>query len=90
MEAVAVLIVLALLIEAIVETVKQAVEGGIKWPAVAAMAGGVGVCIAAGVGIFGILNISFPAWLDATITGILVSRGSNFISDLFGKLKGSK
>ena len=90
MEAVAVLIVLALLVEAAVETVKQAVAGGIQWPAVAAMAGGVGVCIAAGVGIFGILGISFPAWLDAAVTGILVSRGSNFISDLFGKLKPGK
>ncbi len=90
MEAVAVLIALALLVEAVVETIKQAVAGGVKWPSVAAMAGGVGVCIAAGVGIFSILGISFPAWLDAAVTGILVSRGSNFISDLFGKLKGSK
>lgn len=90
MEAVAVLIVLALLVEAVVETIKQAVAGGVKWSAVAAMAGGVGVCIAAGAGIFSILGISFPAWLDAAVTGILVSRGSNFISDLFGKLKGSK
>ena len=90
MEAVALLIVLALLVEAIVETIKQALTGGVKWPAVAAMAGGIGICVAAGAGIFKILGISFPAWLDAAITGILVSRGSNFISDLFGKLKGSK
>lgn len=90
METVAVLVMLALLIEAIVETVKQAVEGGVKWPAVAAMAGGVGICIAAGVGMFGMLGILIPAWLDAAITGILVSRGSNFISDLFGKLKESR
>lgn len=90
METVAVLVILALLIEAIVETVKQAVEGGVKWPAVAAMAGGVGICIAADVGMFRMLGILIPAWLDAAITGILVSRGSNFISDLFGKLKESK
>ncbi|HWR56675.1 MAG TPA: hypothetical protein VN462_09205 [Negativicutes bacterium] len=90
MEAVAVLMILALLVEAVVETVKQAVTGGVKWPAVAAMAGGVGVCIASGVGIFGVLGISFPAWLDAVVTGILVSRGSNFISDLFGRINGAK
>ena len=90
MEAVAILVVMALLIEAIVETVKQAVAGGIHWPSIAAMVGGIGVCIAAGVGIFQILGISFPNWLDSLITGILVSRGSNFISDLFGKLKVTK
>ena len=90
MESVAIIVVLALLIEAIVETVKQAVTGGIKWPAVAAMIGGIGVCIAAQVGILTILGVPFPALLDSVITGILVSRGSNFISDLFGKLKTSK
>lgn len=90
MEAVAIIVVLALLVEAVIETFKQAIAGGIKWPAVAAMLGGIGVCIAAQVGILSILGVSFPAWLDAAITGILVSRGSNFISDLFGKLKASK
>ena len=90
MEAVAIIIILALLVEAIVETVKQAITGGIQWPAVAAMVGGIGVCLAAQVGIMCVLGIAFPAWLDAVITGVLVSRGSNFISDLFGKLKTSK
>lgn len=90
MEAVAIIVVLALLVEAVVETGKQAIAGGIKWPAIVAMAGGIGVCLAAQVGILSILGVTFPAWLDAVITGILVSRGSNFISDLFGKLKTSK
>lgn len=90
MEAIAVLMILALLVEAVVETIKQAVLGGIKWPNVAAMAGGIGICLAAGAGIFSILGIVFPAWLDAAITGVLVSRGSNFISDLLGRIKENK
>lgn len=90
MEAIAVLMILALLIEAVVETIKQAVLGGVKWPNVAAMVGGIAVCLAAGAGIFNILGIAFPAWLDAAITGVLVSRGSNFISDLFSRLKVNK
>ena len=90
MEAIAVLMILALLVEAVVETVKQAVSGGVKWPNVVAMAGGIGICIASGAGIFSILGIAFPVWLDAAITGVLVSRGSNFISDLFGRLKAGK
>ena len=90
MEAVAIIVVLALLVEALVETMKKALAGGIQWPAVAAMVGGIAVCLAAGVGILSILGIAFPTWLDAVITGVLVSRGSNFISDLFGKLKTSK
>ena len=90
MEAIAVLMILALLVEAVVESIKQAVLGGVKWPNVAAMAGGIGICLAAGAGIFSILGIAFPAWLDAAITGVLVSRGSNFISDLFSRLKVNK
>lgn len=52
---------------------------------------GIGLCLAAGVGILSVLGITFPAWLDAAITSVLVSRhGSNFISDLFGKLRTNK
>ena len=41
---------LALLVEVVVETGKQAITGGIKWPAIVAMAGGIGVCLATQVG----------------------------------------
>ena len=90
MQAVAIIFVLALMVEALVETGKKAFDGGVQWPAIAAAVIGIGVCLAAGVGIMGAVGITFPAWLDAALTGVLVSRGSNFISDLFGKLNANK
>lgn len=86
MEAISTVIVLAVLIEAVVETVKMAIEGGIKWTNIAAMCLGIAVCILADKGILTLVGIAFPMWADAILSGILVSRGSNFVSDLFGKI----
>lgn len=87
MTAIAILFVVALLIEAVVETVHMAVTGGVKWQNLAAIALGIGLAIACKIGIFGALGIAIPMWVDAVVTGILLSRGSNFISDLFDRLK---
>lgn len=86
MEAISTVIVLAILVEAVVETVKMAIEGGIKWTNIAAMALGIAVCILADKGILTLIGVEFPMWADAVLSGVLVSRGSNFISDLFGKI----
>ena len=86
MEAISTVIVLAILVEAVVETVKMAIEGGIKWPNIAAMCLGIAVCILADKGILTLIGGEFPMWADAVLSGVLVSRGSNFISDLFGKI----
>ena len=86
MEAISTVIVLAILVEAVVETVKMAIEGGIKWPNIDAMCLGIAVCILADKGILTLIGVEFPMWADAVLSGVLVSRGSNFISDLFGKI----
>lgn len=90
MEAIFSIIILAILVEAVVETVKMAIEGGIKWPNIAAMVLGIAVCVLANKGILALVGVEFPMWADAILSGILVSRGSNFISDLFDRVNAGK
>lgn len=90
MEAIFSIIILAILVEAVVETVKMAIEGGIKWQNIAAMVLGIAVCVLANKGILALVGVEFPMWADAILSGILVSRGSNFISDLFDRVNAGK
>lgn len=90
MEAIFSIIILAILVEAVVETVKMAIEGGIKWQNIAAMVLGIAVCVLADKGILALVGVEFPMWADAILSGILVSRGSNFISDLFDRVNAGK
>ena len=90
MEAIFSIIILAILVEAVVETVKMAIESGIKWPNIAAMVLGIAVCVLANKGILALVGVEFPMWADAILSGILVSRGSNFISDLFDRVNAGK
>ena len=90
MEAIFSIIILAILVEAVVETVKMAIEGGIKWQNIAAMVLGIAVCVLANKGILTLVDVEFPMWADAILSGILVSRGSNFISDLFDRVNAGK
>lgn len=90
MEAIFSIIILAILVEAVVETVKMAIEGGIKWTNIAAMVLGIAVCVLANKGILTLVGVEFPMWADAILSGILVSRGSNFISDLFDRVNAGK
>ena len=86
MEAITIIIVVALLIEAVVETIKMTIEGGLHWENLVAMILGIMLSWACGIGLMSAVGITVPAVVDILITGILLSRGSNFISDLFDKL----
>ena len=85
MEAITIIIVVALLIEAVVETIKMTIEGGLHWENLVAMILGILLSWACGIGLMSAVGIAVPV-VDIIITGILLSRGSNFISDLFDKL----
>lgn len=49
------------------------------------------ICLTANINIFNIIGIelSIP-YLGGFLTGIIVSRGANFVNDLFTKLQGGK
>lgn len=82
------IITIALLVEAIWETLKMVwQEGKININTIGALIVGIGVSILAKIDIFSMqgINLSIPliGWI---LTGILMSRGANFIHDLFNKL----
>lgn len=85
-------LIMAVLIEAVVTYAKTfAIDKKIKWQMIAAVVLSVGVCLAYSLDIPALVGIegSVP-YVGNIITGILISRGSNYIYDLFGILKGKK
>ena len=82
------IITIALLVEAIWETLKMVwQEGKINIHTIGALIVGIAVSILAKIDIFAMqgitLSIPLIGWI---LTGILMSRGANFIHDLFNKL----
>lgn len=82
------IITIALLVEAIWETLKMTwQEGKININTIGALIVGIAVSILAKIDIFAMqgitLSIPLIGWI---LTGILMSRGANFIHDLFNKL----
>ena len=82
------IITIALLVEAIWETLKMVwQEGKISINTIGALIVGIAVSILAKIDIFAMQGISLSIPLVGWIlTGILMSRGANFIHDLFNKL----
>lgn len=82
------IITIALLVEAIWETLKMVwQEGKISINTIGALIVGIAVSILAKIDIFAMQGISLSIPLIGWIlTGILMSRGANFIHDLFNKL----
>lgn len=84
------IITVALLVEAIWETLKMVWKNGkANVNTIGALIVGIVVSILAKIDIFAMqgINISIPliGWI---LTGILLSRGANFIHDLFSKIEG--
>ena len=82
------IITIALLVEAVWETLKMVCqEGKININSVGALIVGISVSILAKIDIFAMQGISLSIPLVGWIlTGVLMSRGANFIHDLFNKL----
>ena len=82
------IITIALLVEAILETLKMVwQEGKININTIGALIVGIAVSILAKIDIFAMQGISLSIPLVGWIlTGVLMSRGANFIHDLFNKL----
>lgn len=81
--------VLAFLVEAIVETLKMIYkENKLDKNIIVALTIGVLIALTVGVDIFKVLDIPTKIpYVGELLTGILISRGGNFIHDLFSKLK---
>ena len=86
------LVIVAILIEAIWENLKMIWQNGkFSIDKIGALVISVLICIIDKIYIFPIVNISImiPV-IGSILTGIIVSRGSNFVHDLFNKISGDK
>lgn len=84
------LIVIAILVEAIWENLKMVwQQGKLNINMVGALILSILICILAGVNIFELLGVTLACNVVGNIlTGIIVSRGANFVNDLFSRLRG--
>ena len=84
------LVLVAILIEAIWENIKMIYDKQqLNVNMIGSLVLSVVVCLLAQIDIFPIvgLNMAVP-FVGSIFTGIIVSRGANFVNDLFKKLKG--
>lgn len=84
------LIIVAILIEAIWENLKMIWrKGKFNVNMLGSLILGIIICVLAKINIFSIVGIELSIEVVGFIfTGIIVSRGANFVNDLFSKLKG--
>ena len=86
------LVIVAILIEAIWENIKMIWQNGkFSIDKIGSLAISILICILAKIDIFPIVNLSIMVpVIGSILTGIIVSRGANFVHDLFNKISGDK
>lgn len=86
------LVIVAILIEAIWENIKMIWQNGkFSIDKIGSLVISILICILAKIDIFPIVNLSIMVpVIGSILTGIIVSRGSNFVHDLFNKISGDK
>ena len=97
MQGVVLILVMAIVVEALVEYGKSIgkafSEGSVKVAVthLAAIAVGITLCFAAGCDLFDTVGVGFGwSWLGKILTGIIISRGANYVSDFVKKLQEPK
>jgi len=85
------LILVAILVEGVVTYINTFfVKGKFQWQMLVGLTLGIAVSLIYRVDVFAMLNISTSIpFIGAVLTGILVSRGSNYIFDLVKALQGA-
>ena len=90
------ILTLAVTVEALVEYGKSVggilTKAGRKQAAIrlAAAAAGVILCLTAGADLYAAAGLTFGwPWLGSALTGVLISRGANYVSDFMRKIKGN-
>lgn len=93
MEGIALILALAVVTEALVEYCKSIGKAFVgrdtksALTQLAAITASVLLCLAAGADLFQVVGITFAwPWVGIVLTGILGSRGANYLSDLLTKI----
>lgn len=84
------LVIVAILVEAIWENIKMVYQSGkVSISMIGSLVISILLCVLTGIDIFPIVGLTMAVPVVGSIlTGIIVSRGANFVNDLFTKLKG--
>lgn len=97
MENIVLILIMAIVVEALVEygkTIGKAFTAGEAKTAVTqimAIVVAVMLCLVANANLFSALGINLGyEWVGVVLTGIFASRGSNYVSDLVKRIQGSK
>lgn len=82
------ILVCAVLVEAIWENIKMVWQDGkISIDRIGSLVISIPVCVLTGIDIFAAVNIPISiAYVGSVLTGIIVSRGANFVHDLLEKI----
>ena len=94
MTGVILIIVMSIVVEALIEyakTIGKAFTSGLWKTAIiqlAAIALGVLLCFMTGGDLFAVVGIAFAwPWFGAVLTGVIISRGANYVSDFIKRLQ---
>lgn len=81
----------AALVESVWETGKMTWQGGkVSGDRIGALVVGVGVAVAGGLDVCAAVGIPMGIpFLGSVLTGVLLSRGANFVHDLLGTMQGA-
>lgn len=84
------LVIVAILVEAIWENIKMIFpDKKVSISMIGSLIVAVLVCVLTSVDIFPVVGLTITVpFIGSVLTGIIVARGANFVSDLFTKLKG--
>lgn len=83
------LIIVAILVEAVWENLKTVWDGKPNINRIGSLVLAILICILTKLDLFAIVGIYLSVPVIAYIlTGIIVSRGANFVNDLFGRIRG--
>jgi hypothetical protein len=90
MEQIWIFSMLAVVVEALTEYIKNMTAAGSRKAVLiqlGALAMGITVCAASGADLFAALDVHFAVpWMGCVLTGVFVSRGANYVSDLLKKV----
>lgn len=92
LEAFGIFIIIAIFAEAVWETFKMLFPGELK-PQIdraAVMVLAIFMCVTTGSDLFKMLGVFLPWSSGAFFSGVLCSRGANFVHDLFARVQGPK
>lgn len=81
------ILVVAILVEAVWENIKMIWQNGkFNIDMIGSLVISILVAVLTKINIFSALNVSINVYVGSALTGIIISRGANFVHDIFAKV----